>query len=615
MTRFTLILALLLALSLPAYSQGSSIGTAAPISANGSVGGTMSDQSEDHYWQVTTSANGYLRIQVTSSSSIDADVTLYDTDRTSSIAWDGQYGTYSEVFRFLKPGTYYIKVYRWSGTTGTYTLASSFASPSRADDTELNDSPLTALSLSPTGTSTGHLGFFGSGSTDDNDYWKITTTQDGWLRVQVRSDSLDLRADGTNARFDLDATLYDVDGTSSYSWDGRDGTFSQVDAFVRPGTYFVKVNHWIGRGGSYQITSEFFAPPLANDVEGNDSYSTASTAPVNGSVTGHLGYYSNGTTDYNDYWKFTTTSDGRITVQVTSDSLDRSDVALDLDLTIYDVNGTSSLFFDGRSGKVSEGIVYLRPGTFFARVNRWQGNGGSYTLTITQTQPPLANDAEPNDSYGTAAPLTFGATSTGHLGYFVNGATDTQDYWRLVAPSSDSIYVHVTSETTADLDVSAYGPDGTSSLDYDGGYGVHSRVGIKPTAGTTYYFKVYLWTGTAGSYSIVANRSSVAVGIAEESAQRLVPTELTLEQNFPNPFNPTTTIRYALPKEAKVRLAVYSILGQEVAVLHDGMQSAAFYSTVWHGKDKQGVNVPSGIYLIRLQADEQQFVRKAVLIR
>jgi hypothetical protein len=488
MTRCTLLLILLLLVSFSAFSQGSSIGSATSLSANGSASGTLNNQSTTHYWQVTTSANGYLRIEVNSGSLIDADVTLYDTDGTSTILYDGRSGTYSEVYGFLKPGTYYVKVYRWTGTTGTYTITSSFSSPSRAPDTELNDSYSTAISANLNGTSTGHLGFSGSSSRDEVDFWKITTTQDGWLRVQVRSDSLDLRQTG-DATLDVDVYLYDIDGTTTVSSDGGTGTFSQVDGYLRPGTYFVKVYLWHGRAGSYEIKSDLLLCPSA------------------------------------------------------------------------------------------------------------------------------ANDPEQNDSYTSASTLTFGIASTGHIGYRTNGLTDTQDYWRLVAPSSDSIYVHVTSDSTVDMDVTAYGSDGATYVSSDGRSGVYSRIGIKPTAGATYYIRAYKWQGTAGSYSIIAVASSVAVGIAEESSQSVLPTRITLDQNYPNPFNPTTTIRYTLPKEGRVRLAVYSILGQEIAVLHDGVQSAASYSPVWDGKDKQGIEVPSGIYLIRLQAGGQQFVRKAVLVR
>jgi len=154
--------------------------------------------------------------------------------------------------------------------------------------------------------------------------------------------------------------------------------------------------------------------------------------------------------------------------------------------------------------------------------------GGGETRTPLQSSSCLS-DSCGDLSHAILAEMTFGATSTGHLGYLKNSSTDTDDYWRLVAPSSDSIYVHVTSDSTLDVDLTAYGPDGTTSLSCDGAYGIYSRVGIKPTAGTTYYFKAYKWSGTAGSYSIVAVRSPVAVGITDESAQNLVPSEMTLE--------------------------------------------------------------------------------------
>ena len=613
MSRMSLIFAMLFVFLSLSFAQGSMPATAVSVSPNGSAGGAMSDASTNHYWKVTTTANGYLRVQITSASTIDIDVTLYDNDGTTYITSDGQTGTYSEVFGFVKPGTYYVYARRWTGTTGSYTITSTFVSPSRAVDQEPNDTPAGALALSPTGMLTGHLGFYAAAKTDIEDYWKITTTEDGWLRVQVRSDSLDLRGD---QRFDLDLTMYDINGTSYIASDGRSGTFSQVDAFLRPGTYFIRVNRWAGRGGSYEINSEFFTPPLTNEAaEGNDTYQTASTVVVNGSVTGHLGYFSNGTTDTQDYWKFTITGDGKVSVRVTSDSLDRSEARYDLDLTIYDINGTTYLTSDSRYGTISECIAYLRPGTYYARVNRWMGNGGSYTLRITYTPPVRANDVEGNDWFASATTLAFNTAGTGHLGYYSNSYADLRDVWRLVAPSSDSIYVHVSSDSTVDLDLTVYAPDSVSYITSDSRYGTYSRVGIKPTTGAAYYFKVNLWTGTAGAYSIIASRSFLAVGVEKTSDERLVPTQLTLDQNYPNPFNPTTTIRYGLPETQNVRITIFSLLGQEIAELINAMQSPGSYRVVWNGKDKQGKDMPSGIYLIRLQAGSTQLVKKAMLVR
>jgi len=77
----------------------------------------------------------------------------------------------------------------------------------------------------------------------------------------------------------------------------------------------------------------------------------------------------------------------------------------------------------------------------------------------------------------------------------------------------------------------------------------------------------------------------------------ITPKEYRLEQNFPNPFNPTTTIQYQLPFDSRVTLKVYDILGKEVAVLTDEIQPAGFKEIKFNGS-----NFASGVYVYRLTA-------------
>lgn len=88
---------------------------------------------------------------------------------------------------------------------------------------------------------------------------------------------------------------------------------------------------------------------------------------------------------------------------------------------------------------------------------------------------------------------------------------------------------------------------------------------------------------------------------AEEKGKE-IPTVFALEQNFPNPFNPSTTIRYSLPTEATVKLAVYNILGQEVVSLKNEVQGAGQYDVVWNGRTDAGAQVATGVYFYRLEA-------------
>jgi hypothetical protein len=76
-----------------------------------------------------------------------------------------------------------------------------------------------------------------------------------------------------------------------------------------------------------------------------------------------------------------------------------------------------------------------------------------------------------------------------------------------------------------------------------------------------------------------------------------IPTRFALERNYPNPFNPTTTIRYALPETATVRLAIFNALGERVATLVDGAQEAGYHKRVF-----AAAGYASGVYFYRLEA-------------
>jgi len=81
----------------------------------------------------------------------------------------------------------------------------------------------------------------------------------------------------------------------------------------------------------------------------------------------------------------------------------------------------------------------------------------------------------------------------------------------------------------------------------------------------------------------------------------LKPAEYSLFQNYPNPFNPATTIAYSLASNSKVELTVYNLLGQKVRTLVSGVQSMGVYKMNWDGKNDNGRNVVSGIYIYQIK--------------
>ena len=94
------------------------------------------------------------------------------------------------------------------------------------------------------------------------------------------------------------------------------------------------------------------------------------------------------------------------------------------------------------------------------------------------------------------------------------------------------------------------------------------------------------------------------------------PTEFALLQNFPNPFNPETTIGYELAESADVTLQIYNVVGQVVRTLIAAEpQAAGRYQMRWDGMDDRGVSVSSGVYFYRISAGEFQTVRKLMLLK
>jgi hypothetical protein len=93
------------------------------------------------------------------------------------------------------------------------------------------------------------------------------------------------------------------------------------------------------------------------------------------------------------------------------------------------------------------------------------------------------------------------------------------------------------------------------------------------------------------------------------------PREFALRPNYPNPFNPATTIRYDLAARARVELRVYDVRGALVRTLVDEERAAGGYSIEWDGRDDRGVSVSSGVYFYKITAGSFSDVRKMTLVK
>jgi flagellar hook assembly protein FlgD len=94
-----------------------------------------------------------------------------------------------------------------------------------------------------------------------------------------------------------------------------------------------------------------------------------------------------------------------------------------------------------------------------------------------------------------------------------------------------------------------------------------------------------------------------------------VPTEFALGDNYPNPFNPTTTFTYSLPEASHVTIHVYDVTGRLVQTLVDGQKDAGRYDVKWDGQNSAGSLVASGLYLYRIEASTFTQVKTMMLVK
>ena len=124
---------------------------------------------------------------------------------------------------------------------------------------------------------------------------------------------------------------------------------------------------------------------------------------------------------------------------------------------------------------------------------------------------------------------------------------------------------------------------------------------------------LHWWTNVATTWNDpslfgtadLVNGPSVGVNDKEQLV-----TSYRLEQNYPNPFNPSTKITYSVPSTGKVRLAIYDILGNQIALLVDATKNYGTYTVNFNAK-----SLSSGIYFYKLDAGARSITKKMILLK
>ena len=193
------------------------------------------------------------------------------------------------------------------------------------------------------------------------------------------------------------------------------------------------------------------------------------------------------------------------------------------------------------------------------------------------------------------------------------------------------VYVDVSHDWIGNLGITLTSPAGTSVLlhDQSGGHSA-DLVGWYPDGLTpAWSMSAFIgedifgdWTLTIQDHAYgmtgVLNEWCLEIGYAPNTSaadDRDLPRQLVLEANYPNPFNPMTTIAFALPKTSQVQLRVYDLSGKLVRTLAEETLSAGQHEVVWTGRDDTGRRAASGMYFYRLVAEGQTLVGKMLMLK
>jgi subtilisin family serine protease len=323
---------------------------------------------------------------------------------------------------------------------------------------------------------------------------------------------------------------------------------------------------------------------------------------------------------------------------------------------------------EGYAGPFNLGFSFSFYGQTYSQV--WVSSNGLLELISPTATDIFSNAAIPASAYPNAIICPFwddldGSTGgTVHYeamaGKFVIQFTNWPRYsttgsalsFQIVLHSSGKIECFYNTMTSTILNSATIGienGDGTigTQIAYNAAY-VHNSLAVRISRGAT-------WLTQSPTSGVVAAGDSLLImarvnatglvegtyiasvrifsndptqGVLEQPVVRLevtdilgierelvLPTEYALRPNFPNPFNPSTVIRFQLPVDAAVSLKVYNLLGQEVRTLVSGAQTAGFKKVVWDGRNNGGQSVSSGIYVYRLQAPGFVKSRKMMLLK
>ncbi|WP_198805169.1 pre-peptidase C-terminal domain-containing protein [Leptolyngbya sp. BL0902] len=418
------------------------------------------------YYRFSLGSTSTFRLSMTGLSA-DADVQLLNASG-SYLTGSAASGTTSEaITQQLAAGTYYVRVYPWSGSTN-YTLSLGAIPVDGA-----GNSLTTALNI---GTLSGTRTFRDFvGSSDTNDYYRFSVGSTSNFSLSM-----------TGLAADADVQLLNSSGTAIASSMAGGTSSESISRQLTTGTYYVRVYPYGGANTNYALSLS----ALPYDGAGN----TLSMARNLGTLTSPQTFTDFvGSVDTNDYYRFYVGSTSNF-------SLSMAGMSADADVRLLNSAGTV-LASSANGGTTAESISrQLTTGTYYVQVYPFGGANTNYTLTLRATPPDLAGN-----SLAAARFIGTLGSTTQTFRDFV-GAIDTNDYYRFSVGSTSNFRLGLTG-LSADADVQLLNSSGSVVASSMNGGANAESISRQLTTGT-YYVRVYRYSGDT-TYSLALSAAPV----------------------------------------------------------------------------------------------------------
>jgi hypothetical protein len=133
--------------------------------------------------------------------------------------------------------------------------------------------------------------------------------------------------------------------------------------------------------------------------------------------------------------------------------------------------------------------------------------------------------------------------------------------------------------------------------------------------GASHYWNYFGYASPADASPLIQGYEGLAAIASIEDDVVGTPNAFSLKGNYPNPFNPNTNIAFNLDVRSDVTVTVYSLLGEEVAKIHNGLMQPGLQTVAWNGMDSHGIQVASGVYIYRVEAQDRALTGKMMFLK